>query len=83
VIYEKVIDGVVVEKVQPVEGDYTDTLLGCKALDYTGGDGWRREGQVVEPAPEPDEQQADEPAAPAPIEPVKSGKSERSTRNGS
>lgn len=55
--YEKVVDGVVVEKVVPIDGDFTDTQLGLLALDYTGGDGWRREGQVVEQPAEVEQQQ--------------------------
>lgn len=43
-IYERVVDGDVVERVEPVDGDYSDTELGVRALDYRGGDGWRVEG---------------------------------------
>jgi hypothetical protein len=68
--YEKVVDGQVVERVIPVDGDYTDTLLGCLALEYKGGDGWRREGQTVKPA-----EKSTEPEQPA--------KSARSKRDGS
>ncbi|GAA0638223.1 hypothetical protein GCM10010174_70090 [Kutzneria viridogrisea] len=79
--YENVVDGEVVERVIPVDGDYTDTLLGCKALEYQGGDGWRREGQVVEQAEESNqdgdgEQPPAEPAKPA-------DKQNRSARDGS
>jgi hypothetical protein len=76
--YEKLVDGVVVERVIPIDGDYTDTLLGCLALDYTGGDGWRREGQVVEQPAEVEQQEP--PAAPQakqdtpPAKPGKPGK---------
>lgn len=39
-VYEKLDErGVVVERVQPVVGDYTDTLLGCLVLD--GDSHWR------------------------------------------
>jgi hypothetical protein len=62
-IYEKVLDGTVVERVQPVAGDYSDTELGVLALEYSGGDGWRREGQVVEqPVTEDVEQPPAEPS---------------------
>lgn len=37
--YEKVVDGRVVERVTPVDGDHEDTRLGCAAID--GTDGWR------------------------------------------
>jgi hypothetical protein len=76
--YEKVLDGVVVERVVPVDGDYSDTQLGLLALDYTGGDGWRRQGQVIEAPAEVEQQEA--PADPPaqqdtpPAKPVKPGK---------
>lgn len=78
--YEKVVDGVVAERVIPIDGDYTDTLLGCMALEYQGGDGWRREGQVVEPPAEAEQQQeetGDKPAATkdsTPAKPARPGK---------
>lgn len=47
-IYEKLDEhGVVIERVQPIDGDHTDTLLGCLVLD--GNPHWRI-------APAPDEQ---------------------------
>lgn len=53
-VYEKLDEhGVVIERVQPIDGDHTDTLLGCLVLD--GNQHWRI-------APAPDEQLAvDEP----------------------
>ena len=47
--YEKVVDGHVVERVTPVEGDHEDTRLGCVVLD--GVDGWRVQGTEPQPAP--------------------------------
>lgn len=77
--YEKVVDGAVVERVVPIDGDYSDTQLGLLALDYAGGDGWRREGQVVEQPAEAEQQQntggdAKEP----PAKPAKPGKEKTS-----
>jgi hypothetical protein len=37
--YERVLDGEVVERVQPIEGDYEDTRLGLLAME-DGGE-WR------------------------------------------
>lgn len=72
--YEKVVDGVVVERVIPFDGDYTDTQLGLLALDYTGGDGWRREGQVVEPLAEQEQDDTGGDATNQPAKPAKPGK---------
>jgi hypothetical protein len=72
--YEKVVDGVVVERVVPIDGDYTDTLLGCMALDYAGGDGWRREGQVVEQPAEQEQDDIGGDAKTPPAKPAKPGK---------
>lgn len=50
-IYEKVDDrGNIVERVQPVPGDFTDTLLGCLVLE--GDLAWRI-APVDRPAVEP------------------------------
>lgn len=46
--YEKVVNGRVVERVTPVDGDHEDTRLGCAAID--GADGWRVVEFVEPPA---------------------------------
>ncbi|HVK25056.1 MAG TPA: hypothetical protein VM677_27160 [Actinokineospora sp.] len=51
-VYEKVVDGVVVERVQPIDGDYTDTLLGTLVLD--GDPHWRIADEDQAPA-QPDD----------------------------
>ncbi|MGH3858242.1 hypothetical protein [Actinokineospora sp.] len=64
-VYEKLDDhGVVIERVQPIDGDHTDTILGCLVLD--GDPHWRI-------AVTPDEQlvanePADDAAAVDPVE---------------
>lgn len=47
-VYERLVDGEVVERVQTVEGSHEDTRLGVASLEKTGG--WRLEG--TEPAAE-------------------------------
>ncbi|GAB3437467.1 hypothetical protein [Actinophytocola sediminis] len=67
--YERVQGGRVVERVQPLAGDYEDTRLGLLALE--GEQGWRLADDVTRPAPEqsagtePAEQQNDAPPSPA------------------
>lgn len=68
-IYERVVDGQVVERVDPVPGGYEDTRLGLSVLEGHGG--WRIAGAAPPPADQPApvaaESAAAEPAAdPAP-----------------
>lgn len=66
--YEKVVDGRVVERVTPVDGDHEDTRLGCAVLD--GVDGWRIAGtETVDEQPAELPQTAKpKPTAPKPKE---------------
>ena len=67
-VYERVVDGQVVERVQPTPGDYEDTRLGVAILD--GLNGWRLADGAADagPAPEtPADDTPGEPAAPAPV----------------
>jgi hypothetical protein len=47
-IYERAIDGKVVERVQPIEGDYEDTRLGLLAME--DGSEWRAALDETPPA---------------------------------
>lgn len=76
-VYERVVDDRVVERVQPVPGDFEDTRLGVAVLDGTGG--WRIASDAPTPvgaaAPRANETDAAvappaEPAIPSPAEPA-------------
>ncbi|MEO6081924.1 MAG: hypothetical protein ABIQ18_02330 [Umezawaea sp.] len=66
--YEYVVDGQVVERVSPIDGDHEDTRLGCAALDRAeDADGWRKVVDVVEHQAAVDEPLAT-PVDPAPTD---------------